>query len=195
MAANRHSRRVLALFEPLLDHQNILRQIAEQKLGDWLRVPLLDLRAPSPRAVSERALARLKRLPKRERLHAWDDDLARAIEGAADAQTISVLLSIMLTGFPRAPAANAEAYVAAALLAIGDRRPSADVVAAAIVRIWRKNRVSPSLAEFIEQCDEARQAASNSQRVVAKMLALLDNAEEALFRGGGLDDGSNILRR
>ncbi len=193
MAANRHGHCVLALFEPLLEHEKILRQIVEQKLGDWLRVPLLDLRAPG--AVSERALARLKRLPKRERLHAWDDDLARAIEGAADAQTLTVLLSIMLAGFPRATAANAEAYVAAALLAIGDRRPSADVVAAAIVRIWRKNRVSPSLAEFIAQCEDARQAVSNSQRVVAKMLALLDNAEEALFPGGGPDDGSNILRR
>ncbi|MGO9770933.1 MAG: hypothetical protein ACLPSW_15545 [Roseiarcus sp.] len=183
MAPNRHSHRVLALFEPLLEHEDILRQIVEQKLGDWLRVPLLDLRTPS--AVHERALARLKRLPKRERLHAWDDDLARAIEGAADTQTLSVLLSIMLAGFPRATAANAEAYVAAALLAIGDRRPSADIVAAAIVRIWRKNRVTPSLAEFLAQCEDARQAVSNTRRVVAKMLALLDNAEEAVVVSSG----------
>lgn len=102
-AVNRHSHRVLALFKPLLGHENILRQIVGHKLGDWLRVPLLDLRAPS--AASERALARLERLPKRERLHAWDDDLARAIEGVAVVQTLTVLLSIMLAGFPR-PAAR-----------------------------------------------------------------------------------------
>jgi len=101
----------------------------------------------------------------------------------------------MLAGFPRSAATNAEAYVAAALLAIGNRGPSADIVAAAIVRIWRQNRVPPSLAEFITQCDEARQAVSNARRVVAEMLALLDNAEEALFQRGGLDDDSNPLRR
>ena len=65
MAVNRHSHRVLALFEPLLDHQNILRQIVERRLGDWLRVALLDLRVLN--AVRERAFARLERLPKRDR--------------------------------------------------------------------------------------------------------------------------------
>ncbi|MGO9431932.1 hypothetical protein [Rhodoblastus sp.] len=192
MAVNRHSHRVLALFEPLLDHQNILRQIVERRLGDWLRVALLDLRVLN--AVRERAFARLERLPKRDPLHAWDDELARVTEGVADDQTLSVLLSIMLAGFPRATAANVDAFVAAALLAIGERKPSADIVAAAIVRIWRKNRLPPSIAEFIEECDEARQAATNARRVVAKMLALLDNAEEAIVADGGFDDASTAFR-
>ncbi len=64
--------------------------------------------------MRESALARLKRLPERERLLAWDDNLARAIDGAADQQTFLVLLSIMLAGFPRANAPNAETYGAAA---------------------------------------------------------------------------------
>jgi hypothetical protein len=73
-----------------------------------------------------------------QKADAWDDDHARAIEGVADVQTLAALLSLMLAGFPRPAATNAEAYVAAALLAIGDRRPSEDIVAAAIASIAAK---------------------------------------------------------
>ncbi len=50
-AANQHIDKVHALFEPLLAHQRILRQIIELKLSNWLSFVLLDLRAPpeSPR--------------------------------------------------------------------------------------------------------------------------------------------------
>jgi len=78
--ANPRLNRVRALFEPLLAHQRILRQIIELKLNDWLSVPLLDLR--DPQAVRDRALARHQRLPTRDALHAWDDELCRALSRA-----------------------------------------------------------------------------------------------------------------
>ncbi len=48
-AANQHIDRVHALFEPLLAHQRILRQIIEQKLSNWLipTVIRIDRRGPN----------------------------------------------------------------------------------------------------------------------------------------------------
>jgi len=74
------------------------------------------------------------------------------------------------------------------------RRSLADYCAAGYMRIWRQNRVPPSLAEFITQCDEARQAVSNTRRVVAKMLPLLDNAEEAIIAASGFNNSSTAFR-
>jgi hypothetical protein len=45
-AVNQHIDRVRVLFEPLLAHQRILRQIIELKLSNWLTFALLDLRDP-----------------------------------------------------------------------------------------------------------------------------------------------------
>jgi hypothetical protein len=42
-AVNQHIDRVRVLFEPLLAHQRILRQIIELKLSNWLSFALLDL--------------------------------------------------------------------------------------------------------------------------------------------------------
>ncbi len=55
-ATRQRGDKVRALFEPLLVHQHILRQIVEHGLGGWLRIALLDLR--DPRAVHDSALAR-----------------------------------------------------------------------------------------------------------------------------------------
>ena len=57
--ANQPIDRVRALFEPLLAHQRILRQIIELNLSNWLTFALLDLR--DPQTVRERALARHQR--------------------------------------------------------------------------------------------------------------------------------------
>jgi hypothetical protein len=59
MAMNQHINIVRELFEPLLAHQRILRQIIELKLSNWLTFALLDLR--DPQTVRERALARHQR--------------------------------------------------------------------------------------------------------------------------------------
>jgi hypothetical protein len=186
--ANPRGNRVRALFQPLLVHQRILRQIVEHRLGDWLGVALLDLR--DPKAVRERALARHQRLPRRGALHAWDDELCHALDGKADEKTLSILLAIMLDGFPRGMTPNVNAYVAAALLVIGGRALSPEILAAAIVRIWRKNKFPPAISELLDECEEATQAATNARRVVTKMLALLDNAEDALIATGGFDEAS-----
>jgi hypothetical protein len=37
---------------------------------------------------------------------------------------------------------------------------------------------------LLDECDRARQGATNVRRVVTKMLALQDNAEEVLFATG-----------
>ena len=176
--------RMRGLFEPLLAHQRILRQIVETRLDEWLGVTLLDLRNPS--AARDQALARTRNLPERSVLHAWDDELCSALDGEADEKTLSVLLAILLDGFPRSASQNPDAYVDAAILILGDQRFSPDSVAAAIVRIWRKNKFAPSLSELIDECDEAKQAASLARRVATKMLALLDNAEDALTATGDL---------
>ena len=42
----RYGNRTRALFEPLLIHQRILRQIVDAGLGEWIGVKLLDLRDP-----------------------------------------------------------------------------------------------------------------------------------------------------
>jgi len=187
VATNQHIGRVHALFEPLLAHQRILRQIIELKLNNWLSFALLDLR--DPRTVRERALARHQRLPPRETLHAWDDELCRALEGRADEKTLSFLLSIMLDGFPQVKAPSIDIYVDGALLLISGELVSPQIVAATISRVWRKNRF-PSIAEFLDECSEMTKAATTTHRVITKMIALRDNAEDALIATGDLPEVS-----
>jgi hypothetical protein len=192
ITSKRHANRARALFEPLLTHQRILRQIIDAQLGEWLCVKLLDLRNPS--AMRERALIRLQQLPQRETLHAWDDELHRALDGKADEHTLSVLLATMLDGFPRGMVPNVRTYVGGALLVMGDDAHSPQVAAAAIIRIWRKDRFPPTIAELQDEFDHARQGAVNARRVVAKMIALLDNAEEILAATGDFDEACKGIR-
>ena len=188
---NRQANRARALLEPPLAHERILRRIIDAQLGDWLRLKLLDLRTPT--AMRDRALTRLRELPQRETLHAWDDELCRALDGKADEPMLSVLLATMLDGFPRGMIPNARTYVAGALLVIGDHALSPEILAAAILRIWRKDRFPPTIAEVVDECERARQHATSARRVVTKMIALMDNAEEVLIATGDLDGSKNAL--
>jgi len=180
-----------ALLEPLLAHERILRRIIDAQLGEWLRAKLLDLRDPN--AMRDRALIRLKQLPERETLHAWDDELCRAFDGAADEQILSVLLATMLDGFPRGMLPNAKTYVGGALLVLGGFPLSPEILAAAIFRIWRKNRFPPTIAELVDECECSKRRAVDARRVVTKMIALLDNAEEVLTASGDFDASKNAL--
>lgn len=179
---SRRTRRTRALFEPLLDHQKILRRIIDAGLGEWIGVRLLDLRNPD--AVRQRALSRRGHLPAREALHRWDNDLCHALDGKADEEMVSVPLAIMLDGFPRGMIPNVQTYADAALLALGETVLSPQVLAAAIVRIWRKDRFPPTIADLLDGCERARQATLNARRVVVKMITLLDNAEEVIAFSG-----------
>lgn len=192
IAGKRYNHRARALFGPLLVHQRILRQIIDAQLGEWLGVKLLDLREPN--AVRDRALIRRQQLPQREMLHTWDDELCRALDGKADEKTLSLLLATMLDGFPRGMVPNIQTYVEGALLVIGDHVLAPEILAAAIIRIWRKDRFPPTIAELFDECDHVRQGAINARRVITKMLALLDNAEEALIVTGGFDEASASSR-
>jgi hypothetical protein len=191
-AVNQRIDKVRVLFEPLLAHQRILRQIIELKLSNWLTFALLDLR--DPQTVRERALARHQRLPARETLHAWDDELCRTLEGKADEKTLSFLLSIMLDGFPQAKAPSIDIYVDGALLLISGDQVSPQIVAAAISRVWRKNRFPPSISEVLDECLEMTKAATSTRHAITKMIALRDNAEDALIATGDLPDVSASLR-
>jgi len=189
---NRQANRAQALLVPLLAHERILRRIIDAQLGDWLRAKLLDL--CSPAAMRDRALTRLRELPRRESLHAWDDELCRALDRKADEPTLSVLLATMLDGFPRGMIPNARTYVGGALLVIGDHAVSPEVLAVAILRIWRKDRFPPTIAELVDECERAQQHAANARRVVTKMIALLDNAEEILSATGDFDEARKGIR-
>lgn len=191
--ANPHVNRVRTLFEPLLAHQRILHQIIGLKLNEWLNVPLLDL--CDPKAVRERALARHQRLPTWHKLHAWDDELCRTLDGKADEKTLSFLLSLMLDGFPQAKPQSVDIYVDATLLLIsGEQLLSPEILAAAISRVWRKNRFPPSISEFLNGCAEMTKAATSTRRVIMKMIALRDNAEDALIASGDLNEVSASFR-
>ena len=192
-ADERCNHRTRALFEPLLLHQRIVRQIVDAGLGEWIGVKRLDLR--NPEAVRDQAGSRRKRLPARETLHAWDDELFRALDSAADEKTLSLLLATMLDGFPRALVPNVRSYVEAALLVLDAHAPSPEIFAAAIIRIWRKDRFPPTIAELLDECESARQSAANARRVVAKMIALLDNAEEVIDATGDPDEGRKGIRQ
>ena len=191
-AEKRNSNRARALFEPLLIHQRILRQIVDAGLGEWIGVKLLDLRDPG--VVCDRALIRSQQLPARSTLHSWDDDLCRTHDGKADEKTLSLLLATMLDGFPRGMVPNIRTYVEGALLVLGDQALSPEILAAAIIRIWRKDRFPPTIAELLDECDRARQGAASARRVVAKMIALLDNAEEILAATGDFDEARKGIR-
>jgi len=191
ITGKRQANRARALLEPLLANERILRRIVDAQLGEWLRVRLFDLR--DPKATRDRALIRLRQLPQRETLHAWDDELCRALDGAADEQILSVLLATMLDGFPRGMVPNASTYVGGALLILGDYALSPEVLAAAIFRIWRKNRFPPTISELVDECDCARQRSVDARCVVRKMIALLDNAEEVLTASGDFDASKNAL--
>jgi len=73
------------------------------------------------------------------------------------------------------------------LLVIDDHALPPELFAAATVRLWRKNRFPPTISELSDECDYARRAATNAWRVVTKVLALLDNAEEAIIATEDLD--------
>ncbi|MGE4174164.1 MAG: hypothetical protein AB7F41_16985 [Methylocystis sp.] len=77
---------------------------------------------------------------------------------------------------------------------MGDDARSLEIIAAAIIRIWRKDRFPPTIAELQEEFDHARQGAANARRVVTKMIALLDNAEEILAATGGFDEARKGIR-
>jgi hypothetical protein len=190
---NQHLDKVRVLFEPLLAHQRILRQIIELKLSNWLSFALLDLR--DPKTVRERALARHQRLPATETLHAWDDELSRTLEGKADEKTLSFLLSIMLDGFPQVKTPAIDIYVDGALMLISGDQVSPQIVAAAISRVWRKNRFPPSISEVLDECSEMTNAVTSTRRVITKMIALRDNAEDALIATGDLPGVSASFRR
>lgn len=98
----------------------------------------------------------------------------------------SLLLATLLDGFPRGMAPNVRTYVEGAILVIGDHPLASEILAAAIVRIWRKDRFPPTIAELLDECDHARQGATNARRVATKMLAILDNAEEILIATGDI---------
>ncbi len=190
--SKRHGNRARTLFEPLLAHQSILRGIIDKQLGKWLGLRLLDLRDPN--AVRDKALIRFRQLPSRETLHAWDDELSLALDGKADEKTLSLLLATMLDGFPRGMVPNIRTYVEGTLLVIGDQALSPEILAAAILRLWRKDRFPPTIAELLDECDHALQGAANARRVVAKMIALLDNAEEVLIATGDINEGTTAMR-
>ena len=190
--SKRHGNRARTLFEPLLAHQRILRGIIDKQLGEWLGIRLLDLRDPN--AVRDNALIRLQQLPSRETLHAWDDELSLALGGKADEKTLSLLLATMLDGFPRGMVPNIRTYVEGTLLVIADQALSPEILAAAILRIWRKDRFPPTIAELLDECDHALQGAANARRVVAKMIALMDNAEEVLIATGDINEGTTAMR-
>lgn len=143
--------------------------------------------------MREKALTRHRQLPQRETLHAWDDELCRALDGKADEHMLSVLLATMLDGFPRGMVPNVRTYVGGALLVMGDDALSPEIIAATIIRIWRKVRFPPTIAELLDEFDHARQGAVNARRVVAKMIALLDNAEEILIATGDIDQPKNAF--
>lgn len=144
--------------------------------------------------MREKALIRLQQLPQREALHAWDDELHRALDVKTDAHTLSVLLATMLDGFPLGMVPNVRTYVGGAFLVIGDDAFSPEIIAAAIIRIWRKDKFPPTIAELRDEFDHARQGAVNARRVVAKMIALLDNAEEILAATDDFDEARKGIR-
>jgi hypothetical protein len=184
---DRDDHRIRALFEPLLVHQEILRQIVDCGRGELIAAKLFDLRSPG--TARDRALIRRHQLPARETLHAWDDELCAALEGKADERSLSLLLATMLDGFPRGMVPNIRTYVEGASLVLGGHSPSPEILAAAIVRTWRKDKFPPTIAGLLEECDRARQGVLNARRLVGKMIALLDNAEEVLFEAGDLGLG------
>lgn len=190
--SKRHGNRARTLFEPLLAHQRILRGIIDKQLGQWLGIRLLDLRDPN--AARDKALIRLQQLPSRETLHAWDDELSLALDGKADEKILSLLLATMLDGFPRGMVPNIRTYVEGTLLVIADQALSPEILAAAILRIWRKDRFPPTIAELLDECDHALQGAANARRVVAKLIALMDNAEEVLIATGDINEGTTAMR-
>jgi hypothetical protein len=189
MACKSHGDRLRALFEPLLAHQHILGQIIELNMGDWLGAALLDLR--DPKSVRDRAISRYRLLPKRDTLHAWDDELCQALEGKADQMTLSLMLTTMFDIFPRGTISNVGSYVEALSLVMGDRALSQEILAAAIVRVWRKIRFPPSISEFLDECEGAKKAATGTRATIKKMLALLDNAEDALVATGDLSEAAS----
>jgi hypothetical protein len=63
-----------------------------------------------------------------------------------------------------------------------------------IIRFWRKDRFPPTIARLLDEYDLARQGAMNARRVVTNMLALLDNAEDALIATGDFDDARKGIR-
>jgi hypothetical protein len=83
-------------------------------------------------------------------------------------------------------------YVDGALLLISGEQVSPQIVAAAISRVWRKNRFPPSISELLDEFSEMTKAATSTRHVITKMIVLRDNAEDALIATGDLP--SSILR-
>lgn len=94
----------------------------------------------------------------------------------------------------KAKAQSIKTYIDAALLVVGDNGPSPEIIAAAIARVWRKNRFPPSISEFLDECEEAKTSATGTRRAVTKMLSLLDNAEDVLIATTDLNEAPASFR-
>jgi hypothetical protein len=68
------------------------------------------------------------------------------------------------------------------------RSKGRQIVAAAISRVRRKNKFPPSISEVLDECSEMTKAATSTRQVITKMIALRDNAEDALIATGDLPE-------
>jgi hypothetical protein len=99
-----------------------------------------------------------------------------------------------LLGFPQLKTPGIDIYVEGALMLISGEQVSPQIVAAAISRVWQKNKFPPSISEFLDECSEMTKAAITTRRVITKMIALRDNAEDALIATGDLPGVSASYR-
>jgi hypothetical protein len=122
----------------------------------------------------------LQELPREDVLEDWRKELEQALRPTHDEEIIKLLLSMMLSGFPKQAGSNSEGYFRALGLAYGDKNMALDLIAYTIRCILRSRVFPPSISEFVTEYEAVRNSTECVAERVRKAIKIQNQATEAI---------------
>ena len=176
--ANSEMKKEKELFEGLLAHRKAVEEILHSRIS---RLPILKL-AITGNAVrdAEKARSLFQELPSQDILEDWRQELEQALRPTHDEEIIKLLLSMMLSGFPRQAGSNSEGYFRAVSLAYGDKNMALDLIAYTIRCILRSRVFPPSISEFVKEYEGVCNSTECVAERVRKAIIMQNQATEAI---------------
>ncbi len=166
------------LFEGLLVHRQAIEEILCSRIS---RLPILKLeRTGNALQDAENARSLLQELPCEDVLEGWRKELEQTLRPTHDEEIITILLSMMLSGFPKQAGSNSDGYFRALGLAYGDKNMSLDLIAYTIRCILRSRVFPPSISEFVTEYEAVRNSTECVAERVRKAIKLQNQATESI---------------
>jgi hypothetical protein len=176
--ANSEMKKEKELFEGLLAHRKTVEEILRSRIS---RLPILKLETTgNALRDAEKARYLLQELPREDVLEDWRKELEQALRPTHDEEIIKLLLSMMLSGFPKQAGSNSEGYFRALGLAYGDKNMALDLIAYTIRCILRSRVFPPSISEFVTEYEAVRNSTECVAERVRKAIKIQNQATEAI---------------